>query len=250
MYRFFIEPEQVTGNQIEIVGGDVNHIRNVLRLKSGTEVTISDGQGKDYYCIIGEIQKDSVMLDIQYSCDSAYELSKKIVLFQGLPKKDKMEWIIQKSVELGVHRIVPVKMKRTIVKLDDKGAVKKQVRWQSISASAAKQSKRSIVPEVSLPVSFTEMKKQLSEMDLMLVPYENAEGMKFAREVLSSLDKYDKIGIVIGPEGGFDDDEIESLREMEATVISLGKRILRTETAGLAILSNLMIQIEEGNDGH
>lgn len=250
MLRFFIEPEQVKGKTIEIIGSDVNHIRNVLRLKTKEEVTISDGQGIDYYCIIGEIQKECVILEIQYQCDSSYELSKKITLFQGLPKKDKMEWVIQKSVELGVHSIVPVKMKRTIVKLDEKTAVKKRTRWQGISAAAAKQSKRSIVPEVTLPITFKMMLNQLPEMDLMLVPYESAKGMNFTREVLSNLGNYDKIGIVIGPEGGFDDDEINQLKEMEATIISLGKRILRTETAGMTLLSYLMIQIEEDNDGH
>lgn len=250
MYRFFIEPEQVHNKVIEIIGSDVNHISNVLRLKISDEVTISDGQGTDYYCIISEILKETINLAIQYQCDSTYELNKQMTLFQGLPKKDKMEWIIQKSVELGVHGIVPVKMKRAIVKLDDKTAAKKQTRWQNISASAAKQSKRSIIPEVSLPVTYREMLLRLSEMDLILVPYESAKGMTYTREVLSNLSGYDKIGIIIGPEGGFDDNEIQQLEEMDAKIISLGKRILRTETAGMTLLSYLMIQLEEDNNGH
>lgn len=250
MYRFFVGPEQVDDKIIRIVGDDVNHIKNVLRLKTGTEVTISDGQGIDHYCIIGEIHRDEVVLTVQYSCDSEYELSKKITLFQGLPKKDKLELVIQKSVELGVYEITPVIMKRTIVKLDEKSKIKKQSRWQSIAAAAAKQSKRGIIPDVSVPISFGDMLKKLEMMDLVLVPYESAEGMKATREILSDLSRYDKIGIVIGPEGGFDSDEVTCLKEMEAKIISLGKRILRTETAGMALLSYLMIKIEEDEYGN
>lgn len=162
-----------------------------------------------------------------------------------------MEWIVQKkSVELGAFSVVPVKMKRTIVKLDAKSSLKKQTRWQNIATSAAKQSKRSIVPEVALPLTFKEMLLALEEMDFIIVPYESANGMTYTREILSNFMNYDKIGIIIGPEGGFADEEIQQLKEMDAKIISLGKRILRTETAGMSVLSYLMIQMEEDNNGH
>lgn len=250
MYRFFVAPEQIGEKTINIIGSDVNHIKNVLRIKPNEEVTISDGQGSDYCCIISEVQSDIIELKIHYKCESSHELSKKLVLFQGLPKRDKMEWIIQKSVELGVSSVVPVKMKRTIVKLDEKTGIKKQVRWQAIATSAAKQSKRSIVPEITVPITFKEMISEIATMDLILVPYENAKGIKYTRQILSDLSKYDKIGIVIGPEGGFDDEEVDCLGEIEAKIISLGKRILRTETAGMTLLSYLMIQIEEDDYGN
>jgi 16S rRNA (uracil1498-N3)-methyltransferase len=250
MYRFFVEPSQIKDNHILVEGADMNHMIHVLRMRVGDVVTISDGQQKDYRCIIKTIVENEILLDIETVVPTTNELLSKISLFQGIPKKDKMEWIIQKTIELGVCEIIPVKMKRCVVKLDDKTAKKKVERWEAISEAAAKQSKRSIIPTIQSPVTFKVMMAQLEEMDLVLVPYENAEGMAYTRTVLGQLEGAKNIGIVIGPEGGFDQEEINHLMATEAKIISLGRRILRTETAGMTLLANLMIQIEEDNDGN
>ncbi len=250
MYRFFVEPDQVKDKSILIEGANMNHMKQVLRMRVGDVVTISDGQQKDYRCIIKTIMEDEILLDIDTVVPTTNELLSKISLFQGIPKKDKMEWIIQKNIELGVCEIIPVKMKRCIVKLDDKTAKKKVERWEGIAEAAAKQSKRSIIPVVQTPVGFKGMMEQLERMDLVLVPYENAEGMAYTRTVLGQLKGIKNIGIVIGPEGGFDQEEINHLMATEAKIISLGRRILRTETAGMTLLANIMIQIEEDNDGN
>ena len=139
MPRFFVGTDQISDKDIVITGTDVNHIRNVLRMTPGEEVTVSDGQGMDYFCRIAELTKEEVRLDIVDSWHSFVELPAKIYLFQGLPKADKMELIIQKAVELGVYEIVPVATKRAVVKLDPKKEEKKRLRWQSIAESAAKQ---------------------------------------------------------------------------------------------------------------
>ncbi|MDF1618450.1 16S rRNA (uracil(1498)-N(3))-methyltransferase [Petrocella sp. FN5] len=250
MYRFFVEPSQVKDNSILIEGANMNHMKHVLRMRVGDIVTISDGQQKDYRCIIKTIMEDEILLDIETVVPTTNELVSKIYLFQGIPKKDKMEWIIQKNIELGVCEIIPVKMKRCVVKLDDKTAKKKVERWNGIAEAAAKQSKRSIIPSVWSPIGFNGMMEQLEAMDLVLVPYENAEGMTYTRTVLGQLKGVKNIGIVIGPEGGFEQEEINHLMATKAKIISLGRRILRTETAGMTLLANLMIQIEEDNDGN
>jgi len=250
MYRFFVEPDQVKDKSILIEGPNMNHMKHVLRMRVGDVVTISDGQQKDYRCIIKTIMEDEILLDIVMEVSTTNELLSKISLFQGIPKKDKMEWIIQKTIELGVYEVIPVKMKRCVVKLDDKTAKKKVERWEGIAEAAAKQSKRSIIPMVQSPIGFKDMMEQLERMDLVLVPYENAEGMAYTRTVLGQLKGIKNIGIVIGPEGGFDQEEINHLMATEAKIISLGRRILRTETAGMTLLANLMIQIEEDNDGN
>ncbi|MCF8018346.1 MAG: 16S rRNA (uracil(1498)-N(3))-methyltransferase [Vallitaleaceae bacterium] len=250
MYRFFVEPDQVKDKSILIEGANMNHMKQVLRMRVGDVVTISDGQQKDYRCIIKTIMEDGILLDIDTVVPTTNELLSKISLFQGIPKKDKMEWIIQKNIELGVCEIIPVKMKRCVVKLDDKTAKKKVERWEGIAEAAAKQSKRSIIPVVQTPIGFKGMMEQLERMDLVLVPYENAEGMAYTRTVLGQLKGIKNIGIVIGPEGGFDQEEINHLMATEAKIISLGRRILRTETAGMTLLANIMIQIEEDNDGN
>lgn len=250
MYRFFVEPDQVKDKTILIEGANMNHMKQVLRMRVGDVVTISDGQQKDYRCIIKTIMEDEILLDIDTVVPTTNELLSKISLFQGIPKKDKMEWIIQKNIELGVCEIIPVKMKRCVVKLDDKTAKKKVERWEGIAEAAAKQSKRSIIPVVQTPVGFKGMMEQLERMDLVLVPYENADGMAYTRTVLGQLKGIKNIGIVIGPEGGFDQEEINHLMATEAKIISLGRRILRTETAGMTLLANIMIQIEEDNDGN
>ena len=247
MQRFFVEPHQIDEgtHQIHILGSDVNHISNVLRMKQGEELWISDGGKKEYRCTIEEFSPDEVLLHIIYAQEPDYELQSRIYLFQGLPKADKMELIIQKAVELGVYEVIPVETKRCVVKLDGKKAAKKVERWKQIAESAAKQSKRMLIPNVHEVLTFKEALKYAESMDVRLIPYELAKGMQETKEILADIQPGQSIGIFIGPEGGFEEKEVETAIREGAKPITLGKRILRTETAGLAILSVLMFQLEQ-----
>lgn len=245
MHHFFVEPEAVGKNEIRITGSDVNHIKNVLRMSADEELLISDGQGKDYCCIISRMSETEIIADIKAENAERTELSSRFYLFQGLPKSDKMEFIVQKAVELGAYEIIPFKAKRSVVKLDDKKADSKIKRWQCISESAAKQSKRGIIPKVKDVMTFKEAVEYAKTFDMALIPYENFKDMKSTREVIEKIGQNMKVGIFIGPEGGFDSEEVDYAFENGIHPISLGKRILRTETAGLAILSVLMFKIEE-----
>lgn len=245
MHRFFVDDSQIEESQITITGEDVNHIINVLRLLIGDEIIISNRQGKEYCCIIDSMERDKVRCIIQTIDEALQELSAKIYLFQGLPKQDKMELIIQKSIELGVYEIIPVSMARTIVKINENNKNKKNERWQKIAMAAAKQSHRGIIPNVHEPMTFDAALKFASQLDTIIVPYENALNIKDSKKLLSNLSREQSIGIFIGPEGGFEEQEITRLGELKASIISLGKRILRTETAGLVILSILMFNLEE-----
>ena len=244
MHQFFVEPENIQGNKIVITGEDVNHIKNVLRMKVGDEIAVSNGaDGKEYRCGIVSISEE-VLCELRFVKEDGVELPSKITLFQGLPKADKMELIVQKAVELGVYEIVPVSMGRCIVKLDEKKQKSKISRWQGIAESAAKQSKRRIVPQVTSVMSMKEACKYASEMDIVLVPYELAEDMPKTRELIEAIKPGQKIGFFIGPEGGFEEMEIALAMEAGAKPITLGKRILRTETAGFTVLSILMYHLE------
>lgn len=246
MYRFFVEPSQINESQIFIKGSDVNHIKNVLRMKLKEEILISSGEDKEYTCYIEEMGEEEIIAHIMYVQEAGYELSSKIYLFQGLPKSDKMELIIQKAVELGVHQVIPVASKRAVVKLDKKKEEKKVARWQAISESAAKQSKRMYVPEIAGVMSFKQAVDYAKDLDIVLFPYELADGMKKTKEIISQINPGQSIGIFIGPEGGFEESEVALAKEeADAQVITLGKRILRTETAGLTVLSILMYTLEE-----
>lgn len=245
MPRFFVDAGQIEEHHILIKGSDVNHIRNVLRMENGEELTVSDGHGMDYFCKIARIDKEEILLDIVDHWHSFVELPVKIYLFQGMPKADKMELIIQKAVELGVYEIVPVMTKRTVVKLDAKKEQKKQLRWQSIAESAAKQAGRALIPRVEACMPFEKALRMCNGLDAALIPYEKAEGMQQARELVRSLHGCHSIGIFIGPEGGFEESEIEAARAAGAVPMTLGRRILRTETAGLTMLSILMFELEE-----
>ena len=246
MQRFFVEPHQIDeeAHQIHITGSDVNHISNVLRMKTGEELWISDGSKYEYRCTIESFEPDEVLLHIVYSQEPEYELPCRIYLFQGLPKADKMELIIQKAVELGAYEIIPVETKRCVVKLDGRKSAKKTARWQQIAESPAKQSKRMLIPNVHEVLTFREALKYAESMDVRLVPYELARGMQETKEILAGIEPGQSVGIFIGPEGGFEEKEIEAAIEGGAKPITLGRRILRTETAGLAILSVLMFQLE------
>lgn len=246
MQRFFVEPHQIDRDrhEIRITGNDVNHIVNVLRMKKDEELWISDKE-KEYHCVIENTGEDEVLLHILYAQEPDYELKNRIYLFQGLPKADKMELIIQKAVELGAYSIVPVSTRRCVVKLDNKKAEKKVFRWQQIAESAAKQSKRMLVPEVHSVMSFKEALAYAEELDILLIPYELAKGMKETKELIQSIEPGKSIGVFIGPEGGFEEQEVADAMEAGAKPITLGHRILRTETAGLAVLSVLMFQLED-----
>lgn len=244
MHHFFVTPQQVKENQIQIEGTDVNHIKNVLRMKIGEELHISDGNNKKYLCEIAEVSADMVLTQIKEELASDTELPSRIYLFQGLPKGDKMELIVQKAVELGVYEIIPVATKRAVVKLDDKKASKKVERWNSISEGGAKQSGRNIVPKVKEVMTYKEAMQYAKNLDVVLLPYELAEGMEDTKQSIEAVRSGMSVGIFIGPEGGFETSEVEYALEQGAKAITLGRRILRTETAGLTILSILMYHLE------
>ena len=245
MYHFYVEPDAVSENTARITGSDVNHIKNVLRMHPGEEIMILDGSGMEYRCEIETIS-DEVLAKVLEAKKTEAELSVRLLLFQGLPKKDKMELIIQKAVELGVSEIIPVLTKRTVVKLEDKKKEQKKLeRWQAIAEAAAKQSGRGIIPKVCEAVKFSEAVKQAEALEEALIPYELAEGMDEARERIRGLHGKKTIGIFIGPEGGFEEDEIALAVKSGIHPITLGKRILRTETAGLCILSVIMFELEQ-----
>ena len=244
MYHFFVEEEQVNGENAYISGSDVNHIVNVLRMKIGEELLISVKGDWDYLCKIEEIENDRVNLKLLESMEQR-ELPIKLTLLQGIPKSDKLEMIIQKAIELGVSEIIPVKTNRVVVKIDEKKTQAKVNRWNAISESAAKQSKRSIIPKVLKPQTIDNALEIVKDYGVKLLPYENADGIKKTKDILNSLDSKNNIAVFIGPEGGFEEAEVKKSTDSGFEVITLGKRILRTETAGLALLSNIMIRLEE-----
>ncbi|MEF9941136.1 MAG: 16S rRNA (uracil(1498)-N(3))-methyltransferase [Lachnospiraceae bacterium] len=244
MYHFFVTPEQVREDTIYIVGPDVNHMKNVLRMKVGEQVQISDGNNQTYHCKIEKIESEQVQLCVLERQQGDTELSSRVYLFQGLPKNDKMEYIIQKAVELGVYEIIPVATKRTVVKLDDKKAIKKVERWNSIAQGGAKQSGRNIIPTVISVMSYREALQYASTLDVVLIPYELAKDMNETRRIIDHIIPGQSVGIFIGPEGGFAVEEVNLALEIGAKPITLGRRILRTETAGLTTLSILMYHLE------
>lgn len=243
MQMFFVEPGQIADGRVSITGPDVNHIRNVLRMKAGEIVRISDEKEFCGQCRIEALFPERIELAIEAEGVST-ELPAELVLFQGLPKGDKMEWIVQKNTELGVSRIVPVAMKRSVVKLDAKKAAAKVGRWQAIAESAGKQSGRTRLPQVSAVKRFDEVLSEAAGFDLLLLPYESAEGMAGARRLLDQAVPGMRIGILIGPEGGFEPSEVEEAVRAGWQVMSLGRRILRTETAGMAVAAALMLRLE------
>lgn len=248
MYHFFVEPGQihVPEKKVVITGQDVNHIKNVLRMKPGEELSVSTGtDSNEYRCGIVSLEEDCVLCELRFIKEADTELPAKIYLFQGLPKADKMELIVQKAVELGVYQVIPVAMKRCVVKLDEKKAAGKAARWQGIAEAAAKQSKRGIIPQVMPVVSFLQAVKMVSDMDVRIAPYELAEGMEKTKEIISRIKSGQQIAVFIGPEGGFDEGEIALAMENGIEPVTLGKRILRTETAGMTVLSWMMYQLEQ-----
>lgn len=262
MSKFFVKTEQIKNNNIIINGDDVNHIINVLRMKKGDELQICNQEtGDNYNAQITKYTKDEVDCEIIEKINKTTESNVHITLFQGLPKFEKMELIIQKNTEVGVSKIVPVIMERTVVKIDEKVAGKKLERWQKIAEIASKQSMRDIIPKIDNIIKLKDT--DITNFDAVLVAYENEEHNKLKDELQklkqklksnssnnSSKDNTEdtlqyNIAIVIGPEGGIAEKEIEMLAEKNARFVSLGKRILRTETAGLVMAGNVLYELEE-----
>ena len=241
MYKFFVEDNQIENNEIKIMNDDLKHISNVLRMRIGEEILITNkNTAETYKCSIKEINKNEAVCTIIKKEENDTEPSIKVDIFQGIPKSDKMETIIQKSVELGVSKIFPVSMKNCVAKIKDD--IKKQERWQKISEAAAKQSKRNIIPSIEKSVDIKYLCSKIDEYDLVLVAYEN-EDKKTIKDILKN-NKVEKIAIVVGPEGGLTEKEVEELIKCGAKAVSLGKRILRTETAPIAMLSMIMYEYD------
>lgn len=245
MYHFFAKKENIFENYILIDGDDVKHLRNVLRIRPGERIIMSSGENIDYYCVVSDIEEDRIIVSIESIDKEGRELPVRIYLFQGLPKGDKMEFIIQKAVELGAYEIVPVAMKRSVVKLDSKKSESKVKRWNLIAESAAKQSKRSVLPLVNNVMTFKQAAEYAKKLDIVLMPYECADGMQSTKELINSIRPGQSVGIFIGSEGGFDGEELTAAHDNKFSIITLGKRILRTETAGMMLLSVLMYNLEE-----
>jgi 16S rRNA (uracil1498-N3)-methyltransferase len=240
MYNFFVERDQFYNHTVDIKDENFNHIKNVLRMKIDDELIVSCKEtGNSFLCTISEIGDNKIVCKIIEEREST-EPKVEVTLFQGIPKSDKMELIIQKTVEVGINKIYPVEMKFCIGKIKDN---KKITRWQTISEAAAKQSKRNIIPTIENPISFKEMAEVLKEYDLALVAYENEEKTNI-KEVLQQNPDAKKIAIIIGPEGGISKEEVESLVSNGTKEVSLGKRILRTETASISMLSMIMYQYD------
>ncbi len=249
MPKFFISQEQIDGNNLKIKGKDVNHIRNVLRKKINDEITVCniDNQ-KDYLCTINELEKEYINCTIVTELEKNVESNVKLTILQGLPKADKMELIIQKSVELGVTEIIPIEMKRCVVKLQEKDKIKKVQRWQKISEVASKQCGRNIIPKIGQVMSLKNICNLIDNYDIVLVAYENEKEKsikQILKEIKNNYSKEIKIAVLIGPEGGISLEEIEALTESGAMTMSLGKRILRTETVTLNVASIIMYELDE-----
>ena len=251
MRKFFVKSNQINDNYISIIDEDVNHIKNVLRLAIGEKIKICDkDNSKNYVSEIIEITNQEVKCAIVEEVEGEAEGNVELHIYQGLPKADKMELILQKGTELGVSKFIPVALKRCIVKLDGKDAVKKIERWQKITEVASKQSGRDIVPEVANIETINDICNKINDYDLVMLAYELEENNYIKTELLNiknTKENY-KIAIVIGPEGGIDDKEAEKLREAGAKVVSLGKRILRTETVALQVSSIVMYELENGGN--
>ncbi len=246
MLHIFASPEDIEGDLLRITGSEVNHIRNVMRLKRGDEISVSLGEdGREYRYGIESFEDEAVLCRLRFVKEKSVELPARVLLFQGLPKADKMEWIVQKSVELGAAEVIPVSMERCVVKLDAAKAKKKTARWQGIAESAASQSRRGMVPVVHSPMTMKEAVQYAKEhTDCRMIPYELQENDGSTGKYLESIRPGEAVSIFIGPEGGFTPEEVELAREAGIRPISLGNRILRTETAGLAVLSWLIYILE------
>ena len=253
MHKFFTPKELINGDVAKIIGDDVKHIYKVLRISEGEKVTLNNCEGVEYLGRVKSVSKQEVLIDILEELESNNESDVNIYLFQGLPKSQKMDLIVQKGTELGITEFIPTITHRVDVKL--KGEFKKLDRLNRIALEAAKQSKRSIIPKVLEPIEFDEVLEKINSLDLLIVPYENANnfGIKTLINELrkeNNLDTIKNIGIFVGPEGGIEEDEIERLKDKGAYIVTLGKRILRTETAGFVATALIQYELSDlgGND--
>ena len=245
MYHFFVDKSNIIDKTIIIEGQDFNHIKNVLRMREGEEISVGNGEDEnEYRCAIDSFEDDRVICKLLFIKEANVELPSKVILYQCLPKADKMEMIIQKCVELGVSEIVPVTSKRCVVKLDDKKASTKIARWQAIAEAAGKQSKRAYIPLIGQVKKFSDAVKDADRTDIKIIPYELSEGMDDTKKVFENIKPGKSVAIFIGPEGGFDESEIDEAVNFGIKPISLGRRILRTETAGMTVLAWIGYKLE------
>ena len=242
MQQIFVEQSVKIDDTFMVEGEDARHLLQVLRMRQGEQLRVSTHEGDNYLCQIESADKGQVTLRVLEKMAST-ELEKRIYLYQAIPKGDRMETVIEKAVELGVYEIIPVEMKYCVVKLDDKKKASRLKRYQSIAEAAAKQSKRSSIPKIHDFMTYAEAVAYARQCDVCIVPYECAEGMEATKRVLTKMADASSISIMIGPEGGFADEEIEAVRE-DMDVISLGSRILRTDTAAITTMSMVMLAIE------
>ncbi|MBR3036701.1 MAG: 16S rRNA (uracil(1498)-N(3))-methyltransferase [Lachnospiraceae bacterium] len=245
MVRLFAKEEDKNGAGFTIIGSDVNHVRNVLRMKAGDAVQISTESDRVYNCEIAGFQDCMLQLAILSEEEAATELKAEIRLYQGIPKGDKFETILQKAVELGADAVIPVEMKRCVVKVDPKKAEARLKRYAAISEAAAKQSKRNRIPEVGPYMTMRQAIDSCRTFDHIFIPYENAVNMEETKKLFAAVRPGERIAVFIGPEGGFEEAEVQAVIEAGGHAVTLGKRILRTETAGMTVLSILMFGLEQ-----
>lgn len=246
MHKFFVTPQKINNSKAIIEGDDVKHIYKVLRLEEGDEVVINNSEGKEYLGRIADVNKGSVTVDIIETMEINNESDLQVDLYQGLPKSAKMDYIVQKGTELGINKFTPIITERVIVK-SELGEFKKTDRWRRIALEACKQSKRTLIPEVNEPIEFEDLLNILKNYDIIVVPYENQEGFGIKSTCENLQKKVKTAAVVIGPEGGFEENEITSLKEIGAYIVTLGPRILRTETAGMVTAA--ILQYELGDLG-
>lgn len=247
MPKFFVKSNQIKDNKVIIIGKDVNHIKNVLRLNVDDDIQVCNLEtSENYTCGIEKLNTDSIECNIFNKINSEVESNIYINVFQGIPKSDKMELIIQKCVELGASEITPVEMKRCVAKIEEKSKYKKLSRWQKISEVAAKQCGRDIVPKINDVTNIKNICNLTSEYDIVILAYENEEENTLKNELLKLKNKINeklKIGIIIGPEGGLDKEEVKLLKNNGAKVVTLGKRILRTETVAFVLAAIIIYEL-------
>lgn len=245
MNRFFVSKDNIKDDLVYIEGEDVKHIKDVLRLKKEDEIYVSDGNDNEYLVTIDSIYKEKVIGKIIKNTNVKRESNINITLYQGLPKSSKMDLIIQKATELGVKKIVPITMDRTVVKIKNKKKENKKLeRYNRIALEAAKQSQRGMIPKVTNIISFEDVIENIKENDsFTIVPFED-EHSKGIKEALENIrDKEHNINIIIGPEGGFSSEEIKKIQELKYQTVTLGPRILRTETAGFTAIAVVMYEL-------
>ena len=251
MYKFFVNQTQKEGDKIQIIGEDVNHIKNVLRLQKKDKIQIGEKETQNnYLCEILELTKEKVLVRIIQKIESEGESPIYIHILQGIPKFEKMEMIIEKCTEIGVSEITPIQMQRSIVKLDEKSIEKKITRWRKIAEVASKQSMRDRIPIVNKPYNLENVFSILENYDIVLVAYEKEKEVTLKQEIIKLKEdtkQTKKIAIFIGPEGGIEEREVAFLKEKGTKVITLGKRILRTETAPIVVSANILYELENEN---